>query len=101
MSHAWADVRKELDLPEPKRYAWMRDGLLVAGTLREYAQMWEGDYYSGDNDLTKELVFWDGKGRPEILLVYVKRHGMTDDDYIQYEISCNGESVHFSIDGRA
>lgn len=88
-------------MSEPKRYAWMRDGLLVAGTLQNWTHMWEGDHYAGDNDLSPELLYWDGKETPAIHLVYIKRGETTENEYIPYEIHCNGELAHVFIDGRA
>lgn len=46
----------ENETSEPTRFAWIRDGLLIAGTLADWARMWEGDYYSGDLDLTRTLI---------------------------------------------
>jgi hypothetical protein len=43
------------DVTEPTRFAWFRDGLLVAGTLTDWAKMWEGDYYAGEDDLSRVL----------------------------------------------
>lgn len=86
---------------EPKRYAWIRDGLLVAGTLRDYAKMWEGDYYAGDSDLTRELLAWDGVKPPTVHAVRIQRREMTESDYLPYEFTVNGETAFVQIDGRA
>jgi hypothetical protein len=98
-----------LDVPretsqEPQRYAWMRDGLLVAGTLQDYAKMWEGDYYAGDHDLTTQLLTWDGEGLPQTHRVEIKRGEMCENDWIPYFISVPSiehETVRVSVDGRA
>jgi hypothetical protein len=80
-------------MSEPKRYAWMRDGELVAGTLQTYAHLWETDRYAGDLDAAARLLHWDGTLEPEIHPVLITRQGKTLDGWPLYKISCNGESV--------
>ena len=94
---------KETESHEPTRFAWMRDGLLVAGTLGDYAKMWESDHYAGDNDLTTRVLTWDGEGTPAIHNVRVKRGEMNEFDYIPYTISvpATGDSAIVNVDGRA
>lgn len=88
---------------EPTRYAWMRDGLLVAGTLHDWAKMWEGDYYAGDIDLSQSLLTWDGEGAPAVRVVRVTRGAPDGDDWIPYRIEVPGvdERVSVRVDGRA
>lgn len=64
---------------EPVRYAWIRDSLLVAGTLADYAQMWEGDQWACQYDLTVELLTWDGKNLPVVHEVQIDRGGTYPD----------------------
>lgn len=90
---------------EPTRFAWVRDGLLVTGTLTDWAKMWEGDYYAGENDLTTALLTWSG-GEADIPVIHrvtVERWAPTENDYIPYAFSVPGlpDRVSVSIDGRA
>lgn len=87
---------------EPTRFAWVRDGEMVAGTLADWARMWEGDYYACDADLSGELLTWDGKNEPVTHFVKVTRGATTEDDYIPYTITVDGlpDVVSVSIDGR-
>jgi hypothetical protein len=89
---------------EPTRFAWIRDGLLVAGDLNDWAKMWEGDYYAGEHDLTQTLLTWDGSVQgARYHQVEVRREGMTEDDDIPYTITVPGlhDIAIVTIDGRA
>lgn len=90
---------------EPTRFAWIRDGLLVAGTLQDWVKMWEGDYYAGENDLTHNLITWEGDDAtpPQFHTVQVSRGKQQENDWIPYVIDVPGlhDVVHVQIDGRA
>lgn len=90
----------EETIPEPKRYAWMRDGELIAGTLAQYARMWEGDYYGGDRDLATRILIWDGEGDPIVHDVVIKQSHTDEDDYMYYTFTVNDETASVRIDGR-
>lgn len=90
---------------EPTRFAWIRDGLLVAGTLSDWAKMWEGDYYAGDNGLTATLITWDGDENttPQFHKVDVKQAGVDEDETVKYVFTVPGlhDQVVKLIDGLA
>ena len=92
------------DVEEPTRFAFFRDGLLVAGTLADWAKMWEGDYYAGDVDLATKMWTWDDgeKSDPVERKVKVEQGIPTENDYIPYVITVPGlhDKVTVSIDGR-
>ena len=95
----------ELGQNEPTRFAWICDGLLIAGTLNDWAKMWEGDYYAGESDFNTTLITWGGDENtpPQFHKIVVKRGGLTDDDMIPYLFTVPGlhDVAHVSIDGRA
>lgn len=80
---------------EPERYAFMVEGVMVSGTLEDYARHWEKTHYSGDH-LSPTVLSWHGTH-------HTVRVAKTDqhNDYMQYLLTANNESAHASIDGRA
>lgn len=88
---------------EPTRFAWFRDGEMIAGTLSDWVKMWEGDYYAGENDLSSTLLTWDGEpGTARYHKVAVARGAVTEDDFIPHTFTVSGlhDVVSCSIDGR-
>ncbi len=88
---------------EPTRFAWMRDGLLVTGILKQWAGMWEGDYYAGDQSLTRTVLTWDGENEPVVHWVSVEKGEPMENDYIPYTFTLPGlhDHVRLLIKGRA
>lgn len=91
------------DISEPTRFAWIYDGLLVAGTLSDWARAWEADYYAGDEPPPARVLTWDGSDQgARYWRVNVVRGETTEDDYIPYRITVPGlqDFVPVTIDGR-
>lgn len=91
----------EKEATEPVQYAFIRDGLLIAGTLGDWARLWEGDYYAGEDDLSKDLLTWDGVGDPVRHIVRVTWESMNSDYKIPYTITVpsTDETVYVLIHG--
>lgn len=88
---------------EPTRFAFFRDGDLVAGDLSDWAKMWEGDYYAGDTDLSTRVWVWkDASADPCEFRISVERQGVREDDWIPHMITIPGlhDVVVVSVDGR-
>jgi hypothetical protein len=90
---------------ESTRFAFFRDGELVAGTLQQWARMWEGDYYAGDQDLTRKVWTWD-KGEasaPVERCIMVQQGRPTEDDMVPYLFTVPGlhDVASVTIDGRS
>lgn len=88
---------------EPTRFAWVYDGLLVAGTLSDWAKQWEGDYYAGDVPPPLRLITWDGSDQgARHWMVSISCGEPTQDDYIPYMITVPGlhDIVIVTVDGR-
>lgn len=97
------------DVPEPTRFVWFHkelgdNGQVGVGTLRDWADMWEHEQYSGIEGLSRLLLTWDGEDNVQYHLVQVER-GEKDpeNDMISYRITashCDDEVTVF-IDGRS
>lgn len=89
---------------EPTRFAFMRDGELVTGTLAQWACMWEGDYYAHDTGLTTRL-WWieDDESVPQEAFVVQEIGKPDEDDRICHTFTLTGlpDRAVIHIDGRA
>lgn len=88
---------------DPTRFVWMRDGLLNAGTLDDWARMWEGDYYASEDGLTRCLLSWDGEPHTAVYHgVTITRGIRTENDYVSYTFTVPGlpDKAVVWIDGR-
>lgn len=89
---------------EPSRFAWFRDGDLVAGTLDQWARLWEGDFYAGDHGLTTRL-WWikDDESVPQEVFVVQEIGKPDEDDHIRHTFTVTGlpDRAVITIDGRA
>ena len=89
---------------EPTRFAFFRDGELVAGTLGQWANMWEGDYYAGDTDLSTKIWTWDnGVDSDPVERRITEHRGNLDEDYMipcLFTIPGLHDVASVSIDGR-
>ena len=89
---------------DPTRFAWVYDGLLVAGTLSDWAKAWEQDQYCGDAPPPTRVITWDGSMQDaQHHHIVVRRGETTEDDYIPYAITVPGlqDIVIVTIDGRS
>lgn len=90
---------------EPTRFVWFRDSELVAGTLAQWARMWEGDYYAGEYDLSTKVWTWDDgeASDPVERRVKVEQGAMRENYWIPYTITVPGlpDTARVDIDGRA
>lgn len=68
-------------VPEPTRFAFVYDGLLVAGDLTKWAKLWEMDQYAGDCPPPVDVTIWGGDPAvpPTLHRIEVTR-GTTDED---------------------
>ncbi len=76
---------------EPSRFTWFRDGEPVTGTLEQWARMWEGDYYAGEQDLSRVLLYWDSpEAEPVKHLVEVERYPVDEEYKIRHKFTVPG-----------
>lgn len=101
MSTITAQTNTRADLT---RFGWHRDSQFVAGTIADWAKMWEGDYYAGDHGLARKVLVWeDENATPEIHKVETVRRRMDEDHQVYWEITVPGlpDMAYVTIDGRA
>lgn len=95
---------RTIDGADLTRFGWYRDSRFVAGTIADWARMWEGDYYAGDHGLERTLLTWGGQGTvPELHEVETVRRRMDEDDRVYWTIIVQGlpDMAYVTIDGRA
>jgi hypothetical protein len=88
--------------PLPTRYAYHYDGILITGTLEDYAHAWEASQYNGLH-VSSTIVSWEVGEDPITHGVRALRTHKDENDYIHYEITAlgNGEKTYVTVDGRA
>lgn len=86
------------------RFGWHRDSQFIAGTIADWAKMWQGDYYAGDHGLARKVLVWeDGNATPQIHEVDTVRRYKDEDDQVYWMITVQGlpDVAYVTIDGLA
>lgn len=85
----------------PLRFVYLVYGELAVGTLADWAKAWEHQHYSGDDDLSQELVTWTRREGYRVVVDRLSGLQGDEDGYIHYRVWAAGEQASVRIDGRA
>lgn len=85
----------------PLRFVYLMYGELAVGTLADWAKAWEHQHYSGDDDLSGELVTWTNRQGYKVTVDRVSPLAGDEDGRITHRVWAAGETVFVHIDGRA
>lgn len=105
MGRAWkqpVSVTEDADACHavPLRFVYMLYGELAVGTLADWAKAWEHQHYSGDDDLSTELVTWSRRDGYRVMVDRLTPFSGVH-EWIDFRVWAAGEMVQVRIDGRA